>query len=71
MIATLWTICAWTGLIWWCAACIAAPCAVVMWAALGRNSDDHDLPANWGELDSYRSTEEAWAEMRRRKTDGA
>ncbi len=84
MIETLWSVCAWTGLIWWSGVVIAAtviPCAAVVKALCDRweeaelrriaAANEDDLPPNWGELDSYRSTEEAWAEKRRRKSGGA
>ncbi len=36
-----------------------------------RAGQSDDLPANWRELDGAGSFEEAWAEMRRRKTGSA
>ncbi len=81
MMETLWTVCAWTGFVWWSGVIIAATVytsARLLDAALAQWEEDEirriasdELPPNWRELDTYRSTEEAWAEMRRRKDNNA
>lgn len=40
---TLWTICAWTGAIWWCCALIAGPWLLA--EILGHDSDGE--PIEW------------------------